>query len=423
MWLRYTQLRMRPPPLTLFLCAVLLASCVGPSDTVPDGAVSTQEECNNIDDDGDGTIDEDESGGPLRRDCSNGCGTGREECEGGEWKYCSAPTPLDETCNGEDDDCDGQTDEGCDCRHGQTRECGIAVGVCEPGVEICENGVWGECLLSYNPDELVEICNDGLDNDCDNDIDEDCTCVPGTTQPCGEDEGECTAGQMLCLDDSTWGTDCNGEVGPENERCDGLDNNCDGRVDFTVSTDLGWITDEQEPNETCDDASPLYNEDGLAQLVQDGSSVTVSVDDPAVLTNYPSLYLPGDEDWYYTRAVEGDGSCIPLTNECSFVVRVQLELLDHAWMDDIVQNHEDYRLCIVIGDCSQATEPSNVRCTHAVDWDDATSSYYLNAIWGGTCARDDSMDIKIQVHSPSGLACGYYQLAVRFYYDSTIACP
>lgn len=421
--LGYTHESMRTALLILAGITIHIAGCVGPSETIPDASVSTQEECNNIDDDNDGTIDEDESGGPLRRDCSNGCGSGREECEGGEWRYCSAPPPLDETCNGEDDDCDGQTDEDCDCRHGQTRECGTTVGVCEPGIEICENGVWGECVLPYDPDALEEICNDGLDNDCDDDTDEDCTCVPGTTQPCGSSEGECLAGEMLCLEDSTWGSECNGEVGPESERCDTLDNNCDGGVDFTESSGLGWVTDNQEPNDTCEDASPLYSDGGLAQLQQDGDAVSIEVDDEGVLSSYPTLYLPGDEDWYYTRAIEVSDACVPWTSECSYIVRVQLELLDSSWMEDVAQDHLDYRLCIVLGDCSQATEPANVTCTHANDWEEASSSYFLNAIWGGRCMYDDDQDVKIQVHSPTGFACGYYQLSVRFYYDSTVPCP
>jgi hyaluronate lyase len=77
-----------------------------------------------------------------------------------------------ETCNQVDDDCDGTTDEGCDCIDGEVRPCGTDVGACEPGTQSCQEGVWSECEGGVNPAD--EVCGDELDNDCDGQTDEGC---------------------------------------------------------------------------------------------------------------------------------------------------------------------------------------------------------------------------------------------------------
>jgi YD repeat-containing protein len=61
-------------------------------------------------------------------------------------------------------------------------------------------------------------------------------CVPDTTQSCYEgpagtqDVGLCRGGTKTCQADGTYGA-CQGQVLPQTEICDTLDNNCDGQVD------------------------------------------------------------------------------------------------------------------------------------------------------------------------------------------------
>ncbi len=83
--------------------------------------------------------------------------------------------PAVETCNMQDDNCDGAIDERCPCTIGATRECytGRAgtqgVGVCRSGTQQCSatsdgSAQWGPCLNERVPS--TELCS-GADEDCD----------------------------------------------------------------------------------------------------------------------------------------------------------------------------------------------------------------------------------------------------------------
>ena len=396
--------------------------CAGNDDLNP--CVPAAEECNARDDDCNGLVDLDTNGAPLRRDCSNACGPGQEECNYGLWSFCTAPQPTTETCDGFDNDCDNIVDNGCLCRHGETRQCGIDVGICDYGVEHCERGFWGDCRLPYDPTSLVELCGDGLDNDCDGNTDEECLCEPGEIQPCGEDEGECVAGSMTCLEDSTWADECVGEVGPSEEVCDGLDNDCDGEIDLSAASGFGWRRDSQEPNDTCQDRANIFDPTtGIAEIHEGDGWISLRVDDPSELSSFPNIYPAGEEDWYYIRAIESTHGCVPWTNQCTFHARIRLELKDRVMTEWLVQRYEDYRLCVVAGTCSDAMNPDHVVCTHERSWNEADNSYYLDVLWIGSCGSDDSRDLYIRVHSPTEAACGHYQISLTFWYDNTIPCP
>ena len=119
-----------------------------------------------------------------------------------------------ESCNNADDDCDGRIDEGL------SRGCGSDVGACRRGTQTCSRGSWGSCAGEIRP--ASESCN-GVDDDCDGSVDD------GLRRGCGTDVGECVAGTQSC-NDGDWGS-CEGAVDPIRERCDELDNDCDGETD------------------------------------------------------------------------------------------------------------------------------------------------------------------------------------------------
>lgn len=178
------------------------------------------------------------------------CHPGTHTCEGGHWGECTGSrTPEEEVCNGEDDDCDGTSDEGLNADL-PSNACPIegVEGVCHDGTKICISGE-SKCGQFNYPQ--TDIC-DGLDNDCDGMTDEDTDvgCYLGDSG-CGQAmnggficEGKCQPGAIKCRNGSYDETMCEGQVTPEEEVCtpngtDMLDENCDGQVDEGCSCNEG----------------------------------------------------------------------------------------------------------------------------------------------------------------------------------------
>lgn len=151
------------------------------------------------------------------------CKAGTQTCTGGQWGACQGEvTPVAEICgDGKDNNCNGEVDEGCTVCEDKDGDGYYAISANCPQGDDCNDN---DATVYFG---APEICN-GKDNDCNgllDDIPEICYTGPLGTQGVGI----CKTGTHVC-ENGTYSV-CIGEVTPQEDVCDGLDNNCDGSID------------------------------------------------------------------------------------------------------------------------------------------------------------------------------------------------
>jgi hypothetical protein len=149
---------------------------------VCEGAVGPRDEaCNGIDDDCDGLVDDGLAVGSACGTDTGACSPGVNVCADGALRCEGEVGPIAETCNGLDDDCNGLVDDVT----GVGEACGTDEGACTAGVLQCIGGREA-CVGATSPG--TETC-DCEDNDCDGAVDE--PPPSGTLCPAGSACVEC----------------------------------------------------------------------------------------------------------------------------------------------------------------------------------------------------------------------------------------
>ena len=219
-------------------------TCDGECDAVP----AIVETCNLFDDDCDGQTDEGISGSACTKESEFGTCSGTATCVNGVFS-CSAQDPRRESCDGVDNDCDGSTDEDAsNCTNfyldGDDDGFGLTADfqcLCQ-AFEDYSTTKKGDCNdgdVNVYPG-VAERCN-GKDDNCDGQTDEQgaLNCIE----------------YFLDVDDDTWGAsqdklclcgpsgdytavkggDCNDAdpliSGGGTESCNGIDDDCDALTD------------------------------------------------------------------------------------------------------------------------------------------------------------------------------------------------
>ena len=266
--------------------------CMGEEGWVCDAEVPAPELCNEVDDDCDGLIDD---GFPLKGlPCDDEgdedfCAVGTWVCaEAGTALICEGDLPQAERCNGVDDDCDGFTDEDWPDK-GQPCD--------DEDEDLCKLGIWacgpeGAGLFCLESEHTVEVC-DGKDNDCDGGTDEgfpdqDDNGVADCVDQDLDGDGDPNASDCQLADPLIF----HGQV----EACNGIDDDCDESIDEDFpDTDGDTQADCLDPDDDNDgrpdeeDNCPLTANPTQIDTDEDGQGDACDGDDD-------EDGLPDDED-------------------------------------------------------------------------------------------------------------------------------
>ncbi|MGK0360111.1 MAG: YD repeat-containing protein, partial [Bradymonadia bacterium] len=236
------------------------------------------EVCDGADNDCDRSTDEGFDG--LGDACTSGLGIcarqGTTQCfVDGSGTGCNAqpgPPEANERCDNLDRDCDGSATNGFNVG----APCTAGLGVCaRDGVQQCTaEGDDVACSAAAGAPGN-EIC-DHLDNDCDGTLDEGFAGVQ-----CGQ--GQCQRFLANCPDDPA--PECDPFEGAALERCNGLDDDCDGRIDEEAAgtgdpCGIGQGACESEGVEACVDAQIVCDAAVIAPGVEECNQIDDDCDGP-----------------------------------------------------------------------------------------------------------------------------------------------
>lgn len=351
--------------------------CDDTDDAVHPGVVET---CDGVDQDCDGTIDDealdatewfadtDNDGYGDATNTASACeapaGYTSDNADCDDAAFAVHPT-ADEFCNGEDDDCDGATDETdavdaliwfADADADGFGDAENTTSACEvPAGYLADNNDCDDSRGEANP-AAVEVCN-GLDDDCDALADDNPT-DPSPWYFDGDADGYGRASTSLSACDQppnyvATDDDCNdvdAAIHPAApDACDDVDSDCDGEVAEDDSVDaptwyadadgdgfgaltspknactvpVGYVADSTD----CDDADDATSPVSL-EYCGGGDENCDGVVDESTATDATSYYADADSDTY--------GDATTLTTSCTVIAGAVLTDTDCDDADAVV---------------------------------------------------------------------------------------
>ncbi|MCB9291850.1 MAG: T9SS type A sorting domain-containing protein [Lewinellaceae bacterium] len=275
-----------------------IGACFGSADDCDDadGAIfpGAAELCDGIDNNCDGQADE-----GLSLDADNDGFTAIGSCEGSADDCDDTDGAIfpgaAELCDGIDNNCDGQVDEGLS--FDADGDGFTAIGSCEGSADDCDD-TDGAIFPG-----AAELC-DGIDNNCDGQVDEGLSFD-------ADGDGFTAIGSCEGTADDCDDTEATVFPGAP-EICDGLDNDCDGLTDSADNS----LVDNEAPTAACRNLTLGLNSNGMATItvgsVNDGSSdncgpPSLSLD----ITSFGCTDLgPNDVTLTATDAAGNSSSCV-----------------------------------------------------------------------------------------------------------------